>query len=44
MEVFVGQSGTWTIFVTDVHGTSCIIAAGKSWESVAAPAGHDARY
>ncbi|BCG92309.1 hypothetical protein [Mesorhizobium sp. 131-2-1] len=44
MEVFVGQSGTWTIFVTDVDGTSCIIAAGNNWESVAAPAGHDARY
>lgn len=44
MEMFVGQSGTWTIIVTDVTGTSCIIAAGNSWESVAAPADHSARY
>jgi hypothetical protein len=39
MEVFVGQSGSWTIIVTDVAGKSCIIAAGDNWESVVAPAG-----
>jgi hypothetical protein len=39
MEVFVGQSGSWTIVVTDVAGKSCIIAAGDNWESVAAPVG-----
>lgn len=44
MEVFVGESGTWTIIVTDVAGTSCIIAAGNNWESVTAPAGRSARY
>ena len=44
MEVFVGQSGTWTIFVTDVDGTSCIIAAGAATLSQLLPAGHDARY
>jgi hypothetical protein len=32
MEVFVSQSGTWTILATDTAGTSCIIAAGKSWD------------
>ncbi|CAN7178285.1 hypothetical protein [Mesorhizobium sp. LjNodule214] len=42
MEVFVGESGTWTIVVTDVAGTSCIIAAGNNWENVVAQSGHDA--
>jgi hypothetical protein len=42
MEVFVAESGTWTIVVTDVTGTSCIIAAGNNWENVVAQSGHDA--
>lgn len=33
MEIFVAKSGTWTIIVTDVSGTSCIVAAGNNWES-----------
>jgi len=24
-------SGSWTILITDVNGTSCIAAAGKGW-------------
>jgi hypothetical protein len=32
MEVFVADSGTWTVVVTDVTGKSCIIAAGDAWE------------
>lgn len=32
MEVFVSDAGTWTILATDTGGTSCIIAAGKSWD------------
>jgi hypothetical protein len=40
MEVFVGESGTWTIVVTDVAGNSCIIAAGDNWESVVVQSGH----
>lgn len=33
MEVFVAESGTWTIIITDVTGRSCIVAAGNNWES-----------
>ncbi|RUM96097.1 hypothetical protein EET67_19785 [Pseudaminobacter arsenicus] len=33
MEIFVAESGTWTIIVTDVTGRSCIVAAGNNWES-----------
>ena len=42
MEVFVAETGSWTIVVTDVADRSCIIAAGDNWESVVAPVGHDA--
>ena len=33
LEVFVGETGSWTIVITDVTGRSCIIAAGENWES-----------
>lgn len=35
MEVFVSESGTWTILATDTAGTSCIIAAGNAWDEAA---------
>ena len=31
VELFTAQSGTWTIVVTQIDGTSCIVAAGNSW-------------
>ena len=31
VELFTAQNGTWTIIVTQVDGTSCIVAAGNSW-------------
>jgi hypothetical protein len=34
MEVFVAETGSWTIIVTDVAGKSCIVAAGDNWENV----------
>ena len=42
MEVFVAETGTWTIVVTDVAGRSCIVAAGDNWENVMIPAGQNA--
>ncbi|TGQ43981.1 MULTISPECIES: hypothetical protein [unclassified Mesorhizobium] len=41
MEVFVAESGSWTIIVTDVAGRSCIVAAGDNWESVVALSGQN---
>lgn len=41
MEVFVAETGTWTIVVTDLAGRSCIVAAGDTWENTVIPAGHD---
>jgi len=34
VEVFASKAGSWTILVTTPQGKSCIIAAGKSWETL----------
>jgi hypothetical protein len=34
LEVFVSESGTWTVVVTDPQGMSCVLAAGQSWEEI----------
>lgn len=34
LEVFVSESGTWTVVVTDPQGVSCVLAAGQSWEEI----------
>ena len=30
-ELYVAETGTWTILVTRPNGTSCIAASGDSW-------------
>ncbi|TIN36355.1 MAG: hypothetical protein E5Y32_28215 [Mesorhizobium sp.] len=42
MEVYVADSGSWTIIVTDIVGRSCIVAAGEHWENVVIPTDQDA--
>lgn len=32
VEVFVSESGSWTILMSNTIGMSCIIAAGQAWE------------
>lgn len=34
LEVFVSETGTWTVVVTDPEGVSCVLAAGQSWEEI----------
>ena len=34
LEVFVSDTGTWTVVVTDPQGVSCVLAAGQSWEEI----------
>jgi len=34
LEVFVSETGTWTVVVTDPAGVSCVLAAGQSWEEI----------
>ena len=41
MEIFVGDKGSWTVVVTDVAGTSCIVAAGENWENSAILSGEN---
>ena len=34
LEVFVSETGTWTVVVTNPQGVSCVLAAGQSWEEI----------
>ena len=34
LEIFVSETGTWTVVVTDPQGVSCVLAAGQSWEDI----------
>lgn len=34
LEVFVSETGTWTVVVTNPEGVSCVLAAGQSWEEI----------
>ena len=36
LEVYAAESGTWTLLVTDVHGISCVLLSGDSWETMPA--------
>ena len=36
MEFYVSQKGTWTMLMTLPNGMSCIVAAGRDWEEIAA--------
>ena len=43
MELFTGDSGTWTLITTDVNGRSCIVASGEAWSPVPVVPGGPAR-
>ena len=30
-ELFVSETGSWTVLVTRTNGTSCILASGHDW-------------
>ncbi len=34
MQLFVAETGTWTVLLTTPEGISCIIAAGDSYEAL----------
>ncbi|PZM13922.1 hypothetical protein [Rhizobium tubonense] len=34
LEVYVSESGSWTMLVTNANGSSCVVFAGQSWESI----------
>jgi len=35
VELYVGESGSWTILVTRADGMSCVVAAGEDWSTSA---------
>ena len=35
VELFVAETGTWTVMVTDTAGRTCIVATGKDWIQIA---------
>lgn len=42
LEIFVSNTGTWTILATRTDGTSCIVSAGEGWDSKTMVIGADA--
>ena len=42
IEVFVSQTGTWTILATGTDGMSCLVASGDGWDSQKLVIGVDA--
>lgn len=41
MEIFVSDTGTWTILATRPDGISCLVSAGEGWDSKTLIAGRD---
>lgn len=42
LEVFVSDTGTWTILATRTDGSSCIVSSGEGWQSQTLVVGQDA--
>lgn len=34
VELYVSETGSWTMIVTGTNGLSCILAAGEGWETL----------
>jgi len=34
VEVYASSEGTWTLMITQPNGVTCLIAAGKDWETL----------
>lgn len=32
MELYIAESGTWTVVIAMANGMSCIVAAGSNWD------------
>ena len=35
LEVFASQHGSWTFLITMPSGLTCVVASGRSWETLA---------
>lgn len=38
MQLFLSESGTWSVIVTNTMGLSCINSAGDNWQEIEPPA------
>ncbi len=34
MEIYVSDSGTWTVVLTNPAGVSCLVLSGQGWQSI----------
>ncbi len=39
MEIYASRKGSWTVMMTMTNGTTCIMAAGNSWQQIPLPKG-----
>lgn len=39
MELFVSESGSWTMLATGTDGISCLVSSGEAWETKSAVIG-----
>lgn len=42
IELFVSQTGSWTMLVSDPQGRSCVMASGEDWQGLAVLVGDSA--
>ena len=42
LEVFVSDTGTWTIIATGTDGNSCVLSSGEGWQATNFVLGKDA--
>ena len=42
MEIFVSETGSWTIIATGTDGNSCLVSSGEGWQSNTMVIGVDA--
>lgn len=34
LELFVSETGSWTLLVSDPSGRSCVVASGEAWQGL----------
>lgn len=42
LELFVSETGSWTVLVSDPGGRSCLLASGEGWQALARALGDPA--
>ena len=42
VEIYAGQTGSWSIIATNTHGQTCVLGFGQRYETLSPPAGKPA--